>query len=101
MSAPDGCFEPAVPLLFELEGELLSARTDDSTVGEDMDEVGHDVIEQTLIVRDQQKRAIGAPHGVHASGDNLQGVDIETRIRFIENAEARFEDGHLKNLVAF
>src|SRR5262245_13459791 len=101
MSAPDGRFEPAVTLLFELEGELLSTRTDDSTVGEDVDEVRHDVIEQTLIMRDQQKRAIRAPHGVHTGGDNLQRVDIEARIGFIENAEARFEYGHLKNLVAF
>ena len=54
--------DPAVALLFELERQLLAARPDDAAVRQHVDDVGHDVVEQTLVVGDEQHRAIGAAH---------------------------------------
>ena len=64
-----------------------------------MDDIGDDVIQQTLIVGHQQNRPIRAAHGVHAARDDSQGVDIEPRIGFIEDRQRRFEHRHLKDLV--
>ncbi len=37
---------------------------------------------------------------IHAGGDEFQSVDIEAGIGLIEDGQARFEHGHLENLVA-
>jgi hypothetical protein len=42
--------------------------------------IGHDVVEQPLVVRDQQARRDSARERVHAIGDNLQRVDVETAV---------------------
>src|SRR5262245_6215180 len=41
-------FEPAVPSLLQLERELLAPGADDPSVGEDVHQVGHAVLEETL-----------------------------------------------------
>src|SRR5215467_4720071 len=51
-------FEPAVPSLFQLERKFLAASADDPAVRQDVHFVGHDVVEEALIVGHQQERAI-------------------------------------------
>ena len=52
-----------------------------------MDHVGHDIVEQALIVRDHNGRFVRAVKCVDAVGNNAQGVDIESRIGFVEYGE--------------
>ena len=41
-------------MFFELERQILVARLDDPALGQDVDEIGDDVVEQPLIVRDDE-----------------------------------------------
>lgn len=43
---------PVVALLLQLQRQLLAAGFHDATVHEDVDEVGNDVVEQSLVMRD-------------------------------------------------
>ena len=65
--ATASCFEPAVALRLELERQLLAARLDDAAVGEHVHEVGHDVVQQPLVVRDDDDGALGAAQRVDAA----------------------------------
>ncbi len=49
--------EPGVALLLQLQGQLLAARADDPAVDQHVHEVGHDVVEQPLVVGDHQERS--------------------------------------------
>ncbi len=49
---------------------------------------------------DDEEATIGPAQGIHAIGNDAQGIDIEPRIRFIENAELRVEQGHLQHFHA-
>ena len=57
-------------------------------VAQHVDEVGHDVVEQPLVVRDHDDRALGVPHRVDALGDGLQRVDVEARVGLVEDRRA-------------
>ena len=56
--------KPRVPLLFELVGEFLVSRLDNSALIEDVDIVRHNVIEQSLIVGHDDDCPIGAAKSV-------------------------------------
>ena len=62
--------------------------------------VGHDVVEQPLVVGDDDDRALRAAHGVDAVGDELQRVDVEPGVGLVEDRELRLEQRHLEDLVA-
>src|SRR5262249_18301506 len=62
-------------------------------------EVWDDVIEQPLVVRHDDHRALWSTQGIHAGGDDAQGVDIESRVGLVQNREGRVEDRHLEDLV--
>ena len=64
-----------------------------------MHEVGHDVVQQPLVVGDHHHRPLRGPERIDAAGNGLQGVDIEPGVRFIEYRQRRFEHGHLENFV--
>src|SRR5690606_25266386 len=51
--------QPTVPTLFELAGQLKTTRFHDPSLGQYMDVIGNDVIQQTLVVGDDNKGAIG------------------------------------------
>src|SRR5262245_5924438 len=90
---------PAVSLFLELERELLAARSNDPAFRQHVNNVRYDVVEETLVVRHDEHRPIGAAHGVHATGDHLQRVDVEARVGFVENGQGRLQHGHLEDLV--
>ena len=65
-----------------------------------MDEVGTDIVEQTLVVGDDDGGVVGALELVDAAGHYAKGVDVESGVRLVEDGEARFEHGHLEYFVA-
>ena len=69
-------------------------------VAQHVHEVRHDVVEQPLVVRDDDERALGAAHRVDAVGDDAQRVDVEARVGFVEQRERRLEHRHVEDLVA-
>ena len=52
-----------------------------------MDVVRNDVIQKPLIMSNQTGRAVRTAQGVYPAGDDPQGIDIESRVRLIENRE--------------
>ncbi len=64
-----------------------------------MHEVGHDVVQQTLVVRDDHRGVLGRMKFRHARGHDAQGVDVEARIGLVQNGQRRIEHRHLENLV--
>ena len=93
-------FDPVVALAFEFLGQFLVATVDDTAVEHDVDDVGHDVVEQTLVVSDDEEAAIFATHVVNAFGDDAECVDVEARVGLIHHAILRIKHGHLENLAA-
>src|SRR5437870_100183 len=85
---------------FELERQLLAAALHDAAAGEHVHHVGHDVVEQPLIVRDDHHGAVRRAQGVDAVGDDPQGVDVEAGIGLVEHAQPRLQQRHLQDLVA-
>ena len=69
-------------------------------VAQHVHEVGDDVVEQALVVRDDDERAIGGAHRVDALRDDLQRVDVEAGVGLVEDRQPRLEHGHVEDLVA-
>src|SRR2546422_11743075 len=92
--------EPAVSFVFELERERPVARLYDPPARQHVNDIGDDVIEQPLIVGDDDDGALRAPHRIDAVRDELECVDVEARIGFVEDRQLRLEHSHLKDLVA-
>src|SRR5688572_15600243 len=94
-----GRLYPIVPLFLELDRELLTALFDDPATGKNVDHVGHNKIEQPLVVGDEDNGIVGASQGVDPLCDDPEGVDVETRIGFVEHRELWLKNGHLQDLV--
>ncbi len=45
---------------------------------EDVDVVGSDVLEQSLVVRDDEEGPVGAGEPFHPFGNGAQGIDVES-----------------------
>src|SRR6185503_13569788 len=88
----------AVALVLEAERQILAAALHDPALGEDMHEVGGDVVEQALVVRDQQDAELRVEHCVDTLGDDPQGIDVEAGVRLIEDRDLRLENRHLEHL---
>ena len=50
---------------------------------------------------DHQHGAIGRAHCIDPARHDSQGVDVQSRIGFVQDAELRLEKKHLEDLVAF
>ena len=66
-----------------------------------MHNIRFDIIEQTLVVGDDNRTGFGSLQFIYPFGHNTERIDIQSGIRFIENAQTRFQHCHLKNLVPF
>ena len=64
-----------------------------------MNDIGHDIIQQALVVRDDDRRVIGTLELGHAGGHDSQRIDIEAAVGLVEHGELRLEHRHLENLV--
>ena len=65
-----------------------------------MNEIGHDVVEQALIVGHDDESALRAAQGVDALGDDLERVNVKPGIRLVEEAKLGLKDSELEDLVA-
>ena len=92
--------ECLVALGLELVGELRAAVGDDTPVDEDVHEVRRDVVEDALVVRDHERARLGADELVHAVRDDLERVDVETRVGLVEHGDLRLQHRHLQDLDA-
>src|SRR5262245_7322399 len=81
--------QPAIALLFKLQCQLLAAGLYDLAVDQDMDNVRDDVVEQSLIMRDDQEAPLRTAHFVHAAGDDFERVDVEARVGLVEHSQSR------------
>ena len=82
----------------KLQGQLLAARTQDASTGQDMYPVWLDVVEQPLIVGYQHCRPFGPAQGIDAVGHQPQRVDVETGIGLVQHAHLGFQHRHLQDL---
>ena len=92
-------FVTFVTLFFQLQGQFFAPAANDPSLYHDVDMIGNDVIEQALVMRDDKNPAIRAAHGINAVGDDLERVDIEAAVGFVEDRVFRFEHGQLQNFV--
>jgi hypothetical protein len=65
-----------------------------------MHHIGHDMVEQPLIVGDDDHRSLWRAQPVDAIGDDFQRVDIEAGIGLVQHAEPRLQQRHLQDLIA-
>ena len=62
--------------------------------------IGFDIIQQPLIVRNDDTTCFGSLQFVHTLGYNTQRINIKTGIRFIQNTQLRLQHSHLEDLIA-
>src|SRR6266516_7015991 len=84
----------------QLQRQILAAGLHDPALGEHVHYVGHDVVQQALVVRDHDRGAVGRAQPVDAVRHDLQRVDVEPGIGLVEHAELGLEQRHLQDLVA-
>ena len=65
-----------------------------------MHHVGHDMVEQPLVVGNHHHGAVRPTQPVDAIGHDLQRVDVEAGIGFVQHAEPRLQQRHLQDFVA-
>ena len=92
--------EGLVAVRLELLGELRPAFPHDTPVDEDVHEVGLDVVEDPLVVRDDERAHLGADEVAHAARDDPQRVDVEAGVGLVEHRDPRGEHRHLEDLDA-
>src|SRR3954451_2600569 len=80
-----GSLHPVVALFLKLESKLLSAFFDDASVGQHVHLIRNDKIQQPLIMRHQDDRVVGGAKLVHTLGNDPESVNIEARIRLVQN----------------
>src|SRR5579885_3236990 len=92
--------QPVIAALLKGPGQLAVAGSDDAAAGKHVHDIGHDVVQQALVMRDQDDGAIRTAQVVDAAGDDLERVDVEAGVGFIEDGEPRLQHRHLEDLVA-
>src|SRR3990172_1801652 len=73
----DGFPHPFVAPRLQLQGQLLAARSHDTAIDKDLDEVGRDVVEEALIMGDKHDGFVRPSELVDAAGDDLQRIDVQ------------------------
>src|SRR3569623_838798 len=95
------CFDPAETLLLKHQRKAATARLDDAAVRQHVHMIWHDVIEQALVMGNHHEGAVIAAQGIDAFGDDLERIDVEAGIGFVENTQRRLQQSHQQYLVAF
>src|SRR5690606_30128911 len=93
-------FQPAVAFFFQFQCQFFATGFHDTAIRQHVNVIGHNVVEQALIVSDYDKAAVGIAHGVNTLSHHLQCIDIQTGVGFIQNAQAGFQQHHLHQFVA-
>src|SRR5690606_34630579 len=74
-----------ITIFFKVQREALIAGLDDLALVQHVHAVWNDMFEQTLIVRNDDHGAIWRTQGVHAFRNDLQRIDVEAGIGFVED----------------
>src|SRR5207249_8753065 len=91
---------PIVTTLLQFERQLFPAAANDAPGHHNMDMVGHDIVQKPLIMSDQKNSDIRSSERVNAMRDDLERIDVEPAVGFIENRVSRLDHGELENLAA-
>src|SRR6185312_5928533 len=75
--------DPVVAAPLQLEGKRAVAAASDPAAHQNVNEIGHDVLQQPLVVRHEQERALGRTQLIDSIRHDLEGIDVQTRIGFI------------------
>src|SRR5690606_17582709 len=86
-----------ITIFFKVQRKVLVTRLDDLALVKHVHAIRNYVFEQTLVVRDDDHGAVRRTQGIHAFRNDLQRVDVEAGVGFVEDAEARLQKLHLKN----
>src|ERR671918_430694 len=86
--APSVCAEALVALGLELVGQLRAALLHDTPIDEDVHEIGLDVVEDPLVMRDHERAGLLADELADALGDRLQRIDVEAGVGLVEHRDA-------------
>ena len=93
---------PVIALFLELLDQLRTAVFNDLAAEENVHELGLDISQNPLVVRDHQYAGgMLGRNPVDPFRDDPHGVDVQTAIGLVENREGGSEHGELKNLGAF
>ena len=65
-----------------------------------MHKVGSDLVEQSLVVRDQQRGVLSVGQLIHTTSHDPKRINIETGIGFIKDRNNRLQQRHLQNFIA-
>mmetsp|Transcript_28826 Transcript_28826/g.84495 ORF Transcript_28826/g.84495 Transcript_28826/m.84495 type:complete len:268 (-) Transcript_28826:148-951(-) len=95
-----GLDDPAIALGLELERERCVPRLHDLAVAHDVHVVRLDVVEEPLVVRDHDDSVIRPTVLVDTLRYFLQGVDVQPRVKLVEDGHGGLEKHHLQDLVA-
>src|SRR5690625_7916342 len=76
-----------VSMLFEFFCEGSVAAVDDFSVVKDVHDVGLKVVQHPVVVRDEEESVALSAQIIDTFGDGTHGVDIESGVGFIEEAE--------------
>src|SRR6476620_2579399 len=85
---------------FELQRQFLAAGFYNAPARENVDNIRHDVIKQALIMGNDHERALRIAQPVYAIRHDLEGIDVESRIGFVQHAKPRLEQSHLQDFIA-
>ena len=61
--------------------------------------IGADDVEQSIVVGNDDRTGAGRLQFVNAFNYDSQGINIQTRVRFVENRQFWLKHSHLKNFV--
>src|SRR5690606_35865759 len=92
-------FKPVVTLFFQLQRQFLSPRTDNAAVIKDVHKVGHDVLQQPLVVGNEHKGIVFITQLVHTPCHDAERIDIQARVGLIKNGQLGFQHRQLQNLI--
>src|SRR5206468_4163238 len=92
--------QPVVAFCLKLQCQFGTAGFHDASVRENVDDIWLDVVQQALVVRHDQEGATRVAQLIHGLGDGFQRIDVEARVRLIEDREPGLEDRELQDLVA-
>src|ERR1051326_1976028 len=95
-----GTAEMRISALLELQCQRFVAGLQYLAATQHVHAVGLDVLEETLVMRDQDDRAAGIAQAVDAGRDHAQRVDVEAAVGLVQDRQLRFQHRHLEDLVA-
>lgn len=94
-------FDPVEALVLDFVTKGGVAVADNLAINEDVDEIGLEIVEHSLVVGDDHCGGLGSAKLVEAFGHDAESIDVEAGVGLVENAEGGLEDGHLEDFVAF